>query len=165
MGAFSGITLFGCDGNLWEGDLSMHYSKFDRTFALIAAIAVAVGVVAGFRVLGTPNRQRLIAADRERIQDLRSIAWRLYEDAEKARDRGQPVELPESLSERDRTTDPITDLAYEYHRLSETAYELCAEFATDSSTYPLSTPRNERENDWRHPQGRHCFEFDLSEEP
>ena len=166
MGAFSGITLFGYDGDLLEGDMSMHHSKFDRTFALIAAIAVAIGVVAGFWVLGTPNRQRLIAADRERIEDLRSIAWRLHQDAEKARDRGQPVELPESLAERDRTTDPITNLAYEYHRLNQTAYELCAEFATDSSAYPLSQAHHDgREHNWRHPQGRHCFKFDLSEEP
>lgn len=144
----------------------MSQSKFDRIFALVAAIAVAIGVVAGFWVLGSPNRQRQIAADRERIQDLRSIVWRLYEDAEKARDRGQPVELPESLEGRDRTTDPITDQAYEYRRLSETTYELCAEFATDSSTYPLSqAPRDQQEKNWRHPQGRHCFKFDVSEDP
>ena len=143
----------------------MSQSNFDRSFALIAIIAVAIGIVAGFWVLGTPNRQRLIAADRKRIQDLRSIVWRLYEDAEKARDRGQPVALPESLEGRDRTTDPITKLAYEYHRLSETTYELCAEFATDSSTYPLSpAPRDGQEKDWQHPQGRHCFEFDVTED-
>ena len=197
MGGFSGITSFGCNGDLLAHDANaespanrsirslgicplgskekvnefhrllqgMSQSKFDRIFALIAIIAVAIGIVAGFWVLGTPNRQRLIAADRERIQDLRSIVWRLYEAAEKAQDRGQPIELPESLEGRDRPTDPITNLAYEYRRLSETTYELCAEFATDSNTYLLGqTRRNEPENDWRHPQGRHCFEFDVAKD-
>lgn len=144
----------------------MSQSKFDRNFALMASIAVAIGVVAGFWVLGGPNRQRLISADRERIEDLRSIAWRLYQESEKAQDRGQPVELPESLEGRNSAVDPITNLAYEYRRLSQTTYELCAEFATDSSDYPLrQAPRNREENEWRHPQGRYCFELDVSEAP
>ncbi|MDJ0702283.1 MAG: hypothetical protein QNJ46_03300 [Leptolyngbyaceae cyanobacterium MO_188.B28] len=144
----------------------MSQSTVDRNFAVIASIAVVIGVVAGFWVLGGPNRQRLIAADRERVEDLRSIAWRLYQEAERDLDRGQAVELPESLEGRNSAVDPITNLAYEYRRLSQTTYELCAEFATDSGDSPLrQTPRRSEENEWRHPQGRHCFEFDVSEAP
>ena len=144
----------------------MNQSKFDRTFALIATIAVVLAIVAGFWVLGGPNRQRLIAADRERIQDLMTIVWRLYDEAEKAQDRGNPVELPESLEGLNGAVDPITNLDYEYRRLSPTTYQLCAEFATDSSTHPLRrAPRHRQEQKWRHPQGRHCFEFDVLESP
>ncbi|NEO97371.1 MAG: hypothetical protein F6K58_01380 [Symploca sp. SIO2E9] len=144
----------------------MSQSTFDRTFSFVATVAVVIGIVAGFWVVGTPNRQRLIAADRERIQDLERIARSLYQQAEQTQNRGKVFELPELLEERDSNTDLITNTPYEYRRQSSTTYELCANFDTDSATYRLQqAPSGSSRENWQHPQGRHCFEFNVLEEP
>jgi hypothetical protein len=136
--------------------------SFDQIFAIVATVAVLWGIGAGFWVLGTPGRQRLISADRQRLQDLNQIAQELHWRAE-AQDN---YELPASLPDDDLQQDPLTGQPYEYIRLTETTYQLCAEFATDSSTYPLQNRQPNRDRaKWSHPQGRHCFEFDLTQQP
>lgn len=137
--------------------------SFDQTFAVVATAAVVTGIVAGFWVLGTPGRQRSIAADRQRLQDLNDIAQALHNDFQAEEDTFQ---LPESLDDNQIRRDPLTDQPYEFRRLSAKTFELCANFATDSSTYPLGNPRpTEEANQWQHPEGRHCFELDVSEYP
>lgn len=132
----------------------------DQIFATVATLAVVAGVLAGFWVLGTPGRQRAIAADRQRLQDLQSIAADLhfrYQDSD-------DFQLPASLDAERQQRDPLTDEPYEYRSLSDTTYELCAEFATDSSTYPLRNTARRNEF-WQHPAGEHCFEFEVDEQP
>lgn len=134
--------------------------SFDQGFAIVATFAVICGLGAGFWVLGPPGRQRLIRSDQQRLQDLRSTAERLYRQAQEE----ENYKLPKTLTANDLENDPLTNQAYEYERLTQTTYQLCAEFATDSSTYPFqSQPQNQ--DAWSHPQGRHCFEFNIAEQP
>ncbi len=141
----------------------MNPKTFDQTFAGVATAAVVIGIVAGFWVLGTPGRQREIASDRQRISDLVAIAQNLHQDYQAQQDN---FRLPESLKADDQRTDPITRQLYEYSRLSNVTFELCATFATDSSTYPFrNRPRPPEARRWEHPKGRHCFEFDVTEYP
>ncbi|PSN19333.1 hypothetical protein C7271_07870 [filamentous cyanobacterium CCP5] len=134
--------------------------SFDRIFGAVATVAVVAGVIGGFWVLGTPGRQRDIAADRQRLQDLQSIAFELY-----GRSQNQPnFELPTELDTNQRREDPITNQPYGYERLSASRYELCAEFSTDSSTYPLQST-NQEDEFWMHPNGLYCFEFEINEQP
>jgi hypothetical protein len=135
--------------------------SLDQIFAIVATIVVIGGIVAGFWVLGTPGRQRLISADRQRIEDLRGIAQELYWQAQNQ----ENYQLPASLSEDDLRRDPLTQQLYEYKRLTDQTYQLCAEFSTDSSTYPLGNrPQEQDRQNWQHPQGRHCFDFDVSKQ-
>lgn len=139
------------------------HQAFDRAFAGVATAAVIAAVVAGFWVLGTPGRQREIAADRKRVQDMTAIAQRLHEQylAE-----AETFKLPETLGAAELRNDPLTNQPYEYDRLGDRTFELCATFDTDSSTHRLNdqdfNPDAER---WQHPEGRHCFEFDVTEYP
>lgn len=135
--------------------------SFDKAFAIAATVAVAAGVVAGFWVLGTPGRQRAVAADRQRLRDLQSIAFDLH-----MRSQNQPDEfqLPAQLDPSQMREDPLTNEPYEYQRLSESRFELCAEFDTDSSSYPLQNATQSAEF-WQHPEGRHCFELDTNQQP
>ena len=136
--------------------------SIDRIFAIVATTAVVCGLAAGFWVVGTPGRQRLVNADRRRLQDIRRIAQNLYWKAQEQ----NGYTLPESLPENDLARDPLTDRPYEYRRLTESAYQLCAEFGTDSSTYPLQNRSSDAgANRWEHPQGNHCFDFDVTEQP
>jgi hypothetical protein len=141
----------------------MKQLSFDQTFAAVATAAVVVGVVAGFWVLGTPGRQRQIAADRQRISDINAISQTLHQQYI---DRNDTFTLPTSLSDTENRNDPVTNQPYTYERLSDQTYQLCAEFATDSSTYPFSNrPQVPETQRWEHPEGQHCFEFDVTEVP
>ena len=137
----------------------MSHSAFDRAFAALSTVAVAAGAVAGFWVLGTPGQQRLITSDRQRLEDLSAIANTLYWQRQ---DQSEDYVLPENLDTDDQRQDPITQEFYAYSKLDESRYELCATFATDSSTHRLANTPNQS---WQHPQGRHCFELDISQQP
>ncbi|MGB7249081.1 MAG: hypothetical protein WBC73_09090 [Phormidesmis sp.] len=136
----------------------------DRTFVTISAAAVVIAAIAGFWLLGSPNQQRLLSLDSERISDLSQIASELAYDGESPIDNSSapplPAQLPEAVTARDDLRDPLTGDLYEYRRLSDTAYELCATFATDAS----EQRSNSRFVDvrWRHPAGYHCFEIEKS---
>ncbi|MBW4462678.1 MAG: hypothetical protein KME47_20945 [Nodosilinea sp. WJT8-NPBG4] len=136
---------------------------FDRAFAAVATAAVGLAIVAGFWVLGTPGRQREIAADRQRLQDVASIAQRLHEQYLADDD---SFELPATLDAIELRNDPLTNQPYEYERLSDRDFNLCATFDTDSSTHRLSAQESNPDAErWQHPEGRHCFEFDVAEYP
>ncbi|MBD2114301.1 MULTISPECIES: hypothetical protein [Cyanophyceae] len=136
---------------------------FDRAFAAVATAAVGLAIVAGFWVLGTPGRQREIAADRQRLQDVASIAQRLHEQYLADDD---SFELPATLDAIELRNDPLTNQPYEYERLGDRDFNLCATFDTDSSTHRLSPQEsNPDAGRWQHPEGRHCFEFDVTEYP
>ena len=136
----------------------MNHLAFDRTFAAFATVAVAAGTVAGFWVLGTPGQQRLIMGDRQRLEDLNAIANTLYWRQQDQTDYG----LPDALDAADRREDPITREFYQYSKIDEDRYKLCANFATDSDTHKLANPNNKS---WQHPQGFHCFELELGQQP
>lgn len=138
----------------------------DQMFATVATVAVVAGIVAGFWVLGTPGRQRLIAADRQRLEDINAIAQTLHQEFEANPADHPDYQLPTRLDATDNRQDPLTHQPYEYQRLGDRTYQLCANFDTDSRTYrfqPRSPTPNARH--WDHPTGRHCFEFEVSTRP
>lgn len=136
----------------------------DRAFAAVATVAVGVGLVGGFWVLGTPGRQRAMAADRQRLQDIGAIAQNFYHNYLNQTDTYQ---LPESIPTAEGRVDPLTQQPYDYERLDDRTFRLCATFDTDSSTYRFSQrfPPDPDRQHWNHPQGRHCFEFNVTERP
>ncbi|MFZ4639326.1 MAG: hypothetical protein ACOYMP_02825 [Nodosilinea sp.] len=137
--------------------------SLDRAFVIAASLAVGVAIVVGFWAVGTPGRQRQIAADQQRWQDLTTIAGTLHQDYLADPDHYQ---LPKGLTAGANPTDPLTAQPYEYQRLSDRRYQLCANFDTDSRRYPLirgaQGPAQERRD---HPQGRYCLNFDVSRSP
>ncbi|MGD1857758.1 MAG: hypothetical protein ACFB2W_26280 [Leptolyngbyaceae cyanobacterium] len=136
----------------------MPHSLFDRIFTVLATLAVVAGATAGFWVLGTPGQQRLIMSDRQRLEDLNAIANTLYW---KKQDQDDYV-LPDALDPNDRREDPITQELYQYSKIDDSQYQLCADFATDSSTQRLTNTEN---RSWQHPEGPHCFDLDVSQAP
>ncbi len=131
---------------------------FDYFFASLATLAVTAGAVAGFWILGTPGQQRLIMSDQQRLEDLNAIANTLYWQNQDQTD----YILPDQLPPEDQREDPTTQAIYQYNKIDETHYQLCANFATDSSTHKLA---NANQRNWQHPQGRYCFELDISQQP
>lgn len=136
----------------------MSPTAFDRTFAILATVAVAAGAVAGFWILGSPSQQRLILGDQQRLEDLSAIASSLHWNYQNE----ESYSLPDTLEPNLQRQDPITQAAYGYNKLDDSNYQLCANFSTDSSTYKLASVTDAN---WQHPQGLHCFKFNLEQQP
>ena len=123
-------------------------------FAAIAAVAVVASVIAGFFVLGNPEKQRKLQWDENRVEDLRKISRAT--DVFWTRKGHLPASLSELLQEPGITVnikDPKTKRDYVYHPVEKRAYELCAEFE-DVSTVEFYW---DAVGFWSHGAGRQCF--------
>ena len=128
-------------------------------FAMLAGGLIVATLVAGFSYTGTPERQRMLAEDRRRAEDLLAIARRLHEDW-KASPEGER-KLPAALSALDqnaagrtvRWKDPVTGAPYGYQPAPQgSTYQLCA-------VYGAASPNGRR------PAGWYCLSFDAAKAP
>jgi hypothetical protein len=128
-----------------------------------AAVAILAVVMVGIFLAGSPFRQRLLRFDERKVSDLQNIQWRVvnfWQDKER---------LPESLEElRDTISgfvppqDPQSGANYEYRKIGDLSFELCAEFNLSSENagsparviYPDYGASGET---WKHAKGRECF--------
>jgi hypothetical protein len=127
-----------------------------RPTASLATAVVVAAIGAGLVVSGSPERQREIRADRQRVADLSRLSSALSLHYRETR------ELPQSLEPlvngRILTSlprDPVSDLPYPYQRSGAARYRLCAQFARES-TEPAG-------DFWQHAAGERCFAFDLTD--
>lgn len=143
-----------------------NHQTTDRAFALLAAAAVITAVIAGFWLLGSPNKQRLMALDRQRLNELQQIASEMTSEYGFKPAADETVSLPDSLESlnirSDRLLDPESQEPYVYRRLSDSTYELCATFAIDSSEVPRQNFGYDNRERWAYSKGQQCFEFEVS---
>ena len=128
----------------------------DARAALLAAIAIVVVIILGFRVLGGPGAQRLIRSDERTVRSLAELAQKIQQKW-----RASNSQLPPTLdswSENEKE-DPLTHKTFVYHPKSASAYELCAAFATDNR----HQEPGEAEDAWRHAKGDFCFSLDATQ--
>ncbi len=129
---------------------------------IVAVVALAV-VVVGIVLFGSPMTRRQLRDDTRRVDNLRAIFSILgTREFEKA-----PSPLPLSLEDLPKRPDawiqpsdirdPTTKELYEYRRLSETDYELCAAFALPSTAEEEGRYGATIGTFWEHPAGRHCY--------
>lgn len=147
-----------------------------RSLGIVAAIIVFASIVGGFFVIGSPQSQRMIRFDQQKISDLQSIQWQIVNYWQ------QKEKMPKGLAD---LTDPLsgfmipkdkeTGKDYEYLLGEGMSFKLCAEFNKESnersypdpyggkgggiglseSSYPY--PGGMDEN-WKHGVGYVCFE-------
>ena len=122
----------------------------------VIAIATLAAIIAGVLVMGSPAQQRDQRLDDARTADLSTLQiairayWREHQQLPQslAVVAAQPgVNLP--------LRDPVDASGYGYRVIDATHFELCAQFATDSSEH--ARRRFSAAADWPHPRGRHCF--------
>ena len=135
-----------------------------RVFAGVVVVAVVSAVVYGLTLVGTPAQQRLIQFDERRVSDLQSITYNI--DSYWQRNDSLPAsleDLRDPLYSLNSFVDPKTGEPYEYRVTSDTAYELCATFETDSSEYEGQAlpyfPGGV--SFWEHGIGRPCFSLEV----
>ncbi len=129
-----------------------------KIWRVVAGVIIFGSIIWGFSVLGSPRTQRLFKYDQQKVNDLQQINNAITSQYE------LKGTLPNNLAELFVTqsyipqTDQQTQKSYEYEKVSNTAYKLCAEFnkaLTNNGYY--ANPR-EFGGMWIHPAGRHCFE-------
>ena len=118
----------------------------------LAIAVVTIAVVTALIQLGLPTDQRMRRLDDRRVEDLRGItdAADLYW----TRRGSLPISLQDLSAEPGvnlRYRDSSTGRLYEYRVLSDTTYELCADFQLNSVV--------ERSGFWSHGAGSQCFEL------
>ena len=140
--------------------------RIHTIFSVASTLVVAIAVVWGFVLVGSPGTTRLQRLDQRRLDDLQTIFREIQSlcHDEDIKDRLKRP-LPESLEqlatlardERINLLDPETGQRYRYTVKSETTYELCATFSlsrdSDSNVF------------WNHPAGEHCFTIDALDPP
>jgi hypothetical protein len=127
----------------------------DARAAIVAAMAIVVVIVLGFRVLGGPGTQRLVRSDERTVRSLAELAQKIQQ---KWRTDSRIPATLDSFSEKEKQN-PLTHKPFVYHPRSNTAYELCATFATDNR----QQEPGEAEDAWRHPKGDFCFPLDATQ--
>ncbi|OGZ01246.1 MAG: hypothetical protein A2946_00655 [Candidatus Liptonbacteria bacterium RIFCSPLOWO2_01_FULL_53_13] len=153
-------------------DLRTNASSSDARmtlFARLAIAAVALIVVGGFFVVGSPFRQRLVRFDSQKASDLQNIQWQIVSFWQKKEVLPQKIEdLRDDISGYIPPRDPQSGEAYDYQPTDALAFRLCANFNTSSNEssanemsqvkLPVPVGGGGTSENWRHGEGRVCFE-------
>lgn len=137
-------------------------------------VLVIATIIAGFFIIGSPQKMRAQKQDAIRIQDLQNIQWQIVNYWQ------QKERLPSTLSDMNdpisgyrEPVDPKTGESYEYHMTGPLSFQLCATFALEGDTrgprttepFAMSPVRGEPLADnWQHAKGRTCFERTIDPE-
>jgi hypothetical protein len=133
----------------------MSAASRDRLAGGVASLAVVASVAAGIYLMRSPSEERTLRLDQRRVAALMALSGAV--DVYWTRHKSLPSSLDELRSEpvgRLDLTDPASGSAYEYRRLADRSYEVCANFERDSSA-----PEGPAFGDgvWAHRAGRQCF--------
>lgn len=136
-----------------------------KYFIYIIIFLVAIAVIAGFFVVGSPQTERMRRFDERRVQDLQSIQWQIINYwTSKSILPTELSQLNDSISGFVVPKDPVSgaDYTYQVKDLNNLVFELCANFEISSlennpgiakQAYPYAISEN-----WQHGEGRQCFE-------
>jgi len=144
-----------------------------KLFSYFIIAVVAIAIIAGFFVLGTPQAERMRKFDNLRVNNLQDIQWQVinYWQTKKT--------LPDNLDLLINDTngvrppvDPETGESYSYKIIDakKLTFELCANFKTESIVNQSSTKEGRTDVvympygpgdvnwNWQHGIGQTCFE-------
>lgn len=135
-----------------------------RSVFRYGAIAlVAVSILGGFLIVGSPSEARSRRYDSDRVSDLQNIQWQIVNYwQQKGELPNDLTALNDSISGYRAPVDPETKAAYEYIIAGENSrsFELCATFnnrVRGSSQTPMINSPDHYQESWRHDAGRYCF--------
>ncbi len=134
------------------------YSDGSKVSVMAAGIVITVSVltlIGGLLVVGSPKNAKLERLDNQRVWDLLQMHEHVinyYADNNRLPDNVEELAVPDLV-------DPTTKQPYEYHRLGEDDFQLCANFERPA-------PENIRHQyvnfpyPWfKHEAGRQCYDL------
>lgn len=150
-----------------------------RSLGVIAGIIVLVSVVGGFFVIGSPQSQRMIRFDQQKISDLQNIQWQIVSFwQQKEKMPKTLLELQDPLSGFTIPKDRESGKDYEYILGNGMSFKLCAHFNKESDdrkypdpyggkgggigliepSSPFPYPGDGINENWKHGSGYYCFD-------
>lgn len=137
----------------------------NRLYALAALIVVIVMIGIGFSVIGSPMTQRQLRLDNQKTQDLQALQWQITDYWQRMSALPATLaELNDELSGNHIPVDPQTKEGYEYRKVSNTSFELCANFNLPSRSIqngsmvkPIMIDGGSIDSNFPHQAGRTCF--------
>lgn len=151
-------------------DLSGYWLSREQTSKQIGygvAAVVLVAVAGAFFIIGSPQTQRELRYDQERVGHLSELQMQIVYYWQSKEVLPPALEsLEDDISGYRVPVDPATAEAYEYRSTGEMSFELCAEFARPTpealresrALYPMS------DDAFVHEAGRQCFERTIDPE-
>lgn len=137
-----------------------------------AALAVAIAVISGFFIVGSPEQARLARFDQQKVADLQSIQWQVVSYwQQKQKLPTALVDLGDPISGFIVPRDPQSGESYGYRIVAlPRTFEVCATFNTESAGNAatvdrVAVPARPIENEnWYHGVGETCFERTIDPE-
>ncbi len=136
-----------------------------KYFVIAVCALVAIAIIVGFIIIGSPSQERARQFDRQRVNDLGILQSEIVSYWQRKN------ELPQSLDDLKNDfnnftppRDPETGQPYEYTAESPLRFTLCAHFnlADDETRHTSpsvkSRPYGSDSLTWQHGPGRACFE-------
>lgn len=134
-----------------------------RVFQAVIILAVLLSVCYGFYTAGSPQNQRLVRFDQQKVNDLQSIqSYLVYNYWQQKGDLPPSLDaLNDSISNFMVPKDPQTAQPYEYHVTGPRSFQLCASFNkenTATSTLPQPVGLDSVNDNWNYTAGHVCFD-------
>jgi len=137
-------------------------------FAGGVTLVVIVSLVAGFFFIETPGEVREARIDQQQVQDLQDMQWRIEEQYRLNGSLPENIaDIYEGAGEAPTASEERED--YVYRTVSETSFELCAEFKTEQQEESFYNRPSLAEkgviinpNNWDHGTGEKCFKREIS---
>ncbi|MBP9822412.1 MAG: hypothetical protein KBC81_03160 [Candidatus Pacebacteria bacterium] len=141
----------------------------DRAYPRMVFQAIIVGIVVlslgyGFYLAGSPQNQRLVRFDEQKVSDLQNIqSYLVYSWYQ------QKGSLPKTL---EQLNDPISSFMvpvdpqgqkYEYLLIGPHSFQLCATFNGDTTEKSVTAPNASPYDNWQHGVGRICFDRNIDQ--
>jgi hypothetical protein len=125
----------------------------------------------GLSLIPSPLEARNRQYDDQRVSDVQALQYSIEDYAR------ENYKLPDTLDQTSRAytsstlskTDPETKAPYEYAKVNQFQYQLCATFGTNTTNLTkkdrYSDPYNYNYDnpEYTHPKGRHCFTKTVAE--
>ncbi len=140
-----------------------------KYFVYIVIAIIAIAIVAGFFLVGSPSDERARRFDDQRVSDLQSIQGQIiYYWQNKGKLPAIFDDLKDPISGFVAAKDPETGAEYGYNVKGVLAFSLCANFNQPSTQQgqkvasvpaPMAYPYpGGNASNWDHPAGQYCFD-------
>lgn len=145
-----------------------------KLFAYVVIAAVAVAIIAGFFIVGSPREERLRQFDDRRVSNLQTIQGQIiyYWQRKNALPPNLDA-LDDDISGFRHPHDPESGAEYSYEVTGPESFQLCAVFVRPSSdnVSAVMAPAKPFPGDggvsmeiWQHGEGRTCFDRKIDKE-
>jgi len=173
------LTILILNGGVFYYYLSDIRGKWERQEKMPSYIGLSVvglviiSIVSGFFIMGSPYTQRLMRYDSDRIDNLDEIQYAVINYYRTKQSLPNSLDnLKDPLENVYIPTDPETSEDYEYNKINEYTFELCATFSMPSTELPVGASSNDWKKrniiknleKWGHKAERTCFKRKIDPE-